>query len=167
MEKENIAIHEAGHSVAHCRLDLGMGFGIIKPTEEKLGSLSGEGVDHVYDSGGAEKMVLAYCAGYAAMKAAGKSEDEACRGCEDDFENAEQLISVWSLSGNLDDWKNRAVELMRKPENLRAVEVIAEKLIEFETIDSDHLMVLVEVADGVSTMEDYKRYLLFRKATGY
>jgi ATP-dependent Zn protease len=167
VKKENVAIHEAGHAVAHCRLDLDVGFCTINPTEEKLGSLSGEGAGHVSDSDGAKNMVLAYCAGYAAMIADGKPEDEACRGCGDDFENAEQIISFWTLPGNLDVWKKRAVELMSKPENVRAVEVIAAKLLEFETIDGDHLMVLVEVADGVSTKEDYERYLVVREAAGF
>jgi hypothetical protein len=166
MEKLETAIHEAGHTVAHCRLSLDFGFTTIKPTEGKFGSLSGEGTDHVWDAKRAQDMVLAYCAGYAAVIAAGRPVEKARAGCDDDFEHASELITFWKLPGDLDDWKKSAVELMSKPENVRAVEFVTKKLLVLETIAADHLMVLVEVADGASTEEDYERYLAFLKAAG-
>ena len=66
-------------------------------------------------------MVEAYCAGYAAMIAAGYTEEIAVEGCTDDFENATHLIQYWGLEGSIEDWKGRAVALLNTPENKHAV----------------------------------------------
>ncbi len=163
-DKQQTAIHEAGHAVAHCRLSIEHDGAHIVPDDEAglLGAAIGAGIRHVWSEPEAQSMVIAFCAGYGALIAAGYPDDVAIAGTDDDFGQAQQLLSFWSLSGHLDDWKARAVQLMRKPENVAAVALVARHLLDRERLDGEFVDVLVEVADGESTEADLHRYLMMR-----
>lgn len=159
--ERHTAIHEAGHAVAYIRLNLDHGGAEIVPKEEAgtLGSAAGEGLEHVWDKEQAGPAVLALCAGYAALAAAGHGDDVARGGTDSDFESAEHLIDFWALSGTLEDWMARAVVLMSSPENVAAVAKVAEHLLEHKRLDGDYIAVLVELADGDCTEQEFKQYL--------
>jgi ATP-dependent Zn protease len=72
-ELKATAIHEAGHAVAHCRLEILQGLVSIEPNAETqtLGRSTAEGAEHVWSREEAESQVLALYAGYGALLAAG------------------------------------------------------------------------------------------------
>jgi hypothetical protein len=158
---ELTALHEAGHVVAHARLGILQDTATIVASDGRAGASVAEGAGHVWSKEQAGPMVLAYCAGYAALIAAGHPEEVAARGCDDDFEEAAELIGFWCLGDGLDEWKARAAALMGAPENVRAVRLVAEHLMERGTLDADYLGVLVELADGECTQEEFKQWLGF------
>jgi hypothetical protein len=84
-------------------------------------------------------------------------------GCANDFELAEDIIQFWLLDG-IDHWQEKAVELMRQPVNIRAVDMLATHVLEHITLDADYVDVLVEVADGNTTEVEFQRYLELRAA---
>lgn len=157
------ALHEAGHAVAHVRFRILAGNVTIaaKKTYTHLvrGSAVAEGAESVWSKTEAKPQILAYCAGYAALIAAGYGDEAARAGCDDDFEKATKLIEDWQL-GTLDDWMSDAVEFMRQ--NIRATNLVADHLMRHETLDSDYIDVLVSVADGDCTDEEFKQYLELR-----
>lgn len=162
----DVAIHEAGHAVAHVRLELEHDGADIVRADGRLGAARGEGIEHVFDRSGAERVTLALCAGYGAMVAAGYNDDQARAGTDggakSDFELARELIEKWLLPG-LDEWLVRAVDLMRAPENVAAVALVAKHLSQHERLDGDYVDVLVELADGNATEAEFARYLALRK----
>lgn len=163
MRERQTAIHEAGHAVAHVRLGLDQeGADIIRNEDAgTLGGAAGEGVNQVWNKEQAEPVVLAFCAGYAALVAAGH-EDGAHLGADDDFEQAEYLIEYWGLQGTLADYKAKSVEQMSAPDNIRAVGMVAEHLLEHKKLDGEYIRVLVDMADGEVTEQEFARYLRFR-----
>lgn len=160
MDLERIAYHEAGHAVAHIRLNVLQNMASIKPKDGNLGNVSAEGIEHVWKPEEARPQVLCYCAGYAALVATGCSDEVAKQGADDDFENATELIDTWGLSGTLEEWQGQAVELMSGPDNIRAVDSVDKALMKYETLDADYMDVLVDHADGNVTKEEWDRYLL-------
>jgi hypothetical protein len=56
--------------------------------------------------------------------------------------------------------KVRAVDFMRAPENIKAVRAVADVLLRLRHVDEDHASVLVELADGECTQEEYEQYLV-------
>lgn len=165
MERLLTAIHEAGHAVAHVRLSLSHdGAHIIPNRDGLLGAAAGEGPEHIDDSHTAESVVIACCAGYAALVAAGHADEAARSGADDDFEQACQVIESWSLPGGIRAWQDRAVALMREPENVAAVALVAEHLMQHERLDGDYVDVLVEMADGAISEGEFAQYLQLRGA---
>jgi hypothetical protein len=162
---ELTALHEAGHAVAHARLGIQQLQATIVAQAWRAGAVTAEGLQHVWNAEQAGPMVEAYCAGYAALIAAGHDEAVAASGCEDDFESAERLIQDWGLAGTLDIWKARAVALMSQPDNKRAAALVAEHLLAHKRLDSDYLNVLVEMADGECTEAEFQQYLALRGPT--
>lgn len=161
--KRKTAIHEAGHAVAHVRLALEhAGAHIIPDGVRLLGAAIGEGQEHVYDKSKAERVVVAFCAGYAALVAAGYVDEMARTGADDDFDQACQLIEFWGLTGDIAAWQAQAVQLMRQPENMAAVDLVSKHLLQRERLDGDFVGVLVELADGDATDADFARYLQIR-----
>ena len=158
---EHVAIHEAGHAVAQVRLEILQGRATIKPTTDLLGSVVAEGENHVYSKNDAISQVLALYAGYAALVANGHNEDAARDGAGDDFDKANHLIESWEL-GNRDDWLLKAINMMKEPKNIKAVKRIANELLDQETVDGDTLDILVDVADGGITEEEYERIKWWR-----
>lgn len=158
------AIHEAGHAVAFERL-LPMSYSgalSITPGDGKAGFHQQEEVSILADDHSTEadqelhNEAVVYCAGYAACIAAGYSEHEAAEGCGSDFDRV--------LDPNqLEAIKREAVALMRKPENIDAVNRIADELMVRKQIDGDMLMALLSVATGEATEADYLEYLQLRQ----
>ena len=69
-----VAVHEAGHAVAHIRLGIDQEYASIEPGPGTAGRVSAEGVKHVWNAEAAQPMAVAYCAGYAAEVASGYDE---------------------------------------------------------------------------------------------
>ena len=170
--KENrtrTAYHEAGHAVAFYRL-----FGdaaryghtlTIEPHEDLLGSHRAE--DLVFHGVGEltaeqrlafENEAIYSCAGYAAVLAAGYSDEAALAACESDFDKAERACDV-----TLDVSKEKAVQLMTLPENTAAVARVAAKLLSQSTLEWDEVEILIDVADGEATEQDYQRFLAMKR----
>ena len=163
------AIHEAGHAVAFYRL-----FGdaaryghtlTIEPHEHLLGSHHAEElVFHgVGELTAEQRLVFANeaiysCAGYAAVLAAGYSDETALAGCESDFDQAEHACDV-----PLDVSKKKAVELMTLPENIAAVARVVGQLLSQSTLEWEEVEILINVADGEATEHDYQRYLAIKR----
>ena len=168
MDKAHTAIHEAGHAVAHVRLEIDHDGASIAPDPEKgrLGYALGHGQEGVWDERSAENMVLAFCAGYAALIAVGCADNVARCGANDDFEQAQELMVFWGLAGSLDTWQEKVVELMRQPENVAAVALVAKHLLQRKRLDGGVVDVLVEVADGHATEAEFERYLTMRRSIG-
>lgn len=168
-ELRKTALHEAGHCVAFIRLfpnRYGVSVTIV-PNEglDLLGLFLAESVD--FPIGDSEPEMTAFhaelelqalccCAGYAAMIAAGFSQQEAEEGCEIDFYNAKKFSRRPETS------KKNAVDLMRQEKNIRAVGRIADELLIRKTIDYDVTEVLVDLIDGETTEEEYRLFVKFR-----
>ena len=159
-EITRIAIHEAGHAVACVRLfPSRVSDNVsIEPDHEEmsLGRHASEELRvsvHTSDNQ-ADVIFLAEatycCAGYAALLAAGHSKAQALAGCDQDFDEAGSFLEAG---------KRDAVELMRRPENLRAVELIAKELLQRKRLNGDHVAVLIDFSDGETTAEEYRAYL--------
>lgn len=162
-QERETAIHEAGHAVAHVRLEIDYGGVTIVANHGRDGAASAAGAESVCNAAGARAQAVAYCCGYGALIAAGVSPESACLGADDDFEHAMELIEAWRLGGSLGEWKAQAVALMSEPRNRKAVQVIADELLDRRRLDADFIDVLVELADGTMTREDVDRYLRLRE----
>lgn len=167
-DSRHTAIHEAGHAVAFYRLFSGGRIGgqlTIVPVGNNLGSHQAEEVSFPWT----EQITLEQqeqfhreavyaCASYAALVAAGYSEDEAEQGCQSDFEKA-----VRCSGEPLDAVRREAVALMSRAENVRAVARIADELMRRKRLDEDEVTILLEVADGNASEEDYSQYLKLKQ----
>jgi ATP-dependent Zn protease len=171
MDLQATATHEAGHAVAAVRLEIEYGTATIVP-DEKTGTLGAVSCDDRYythqEEDGlligtvsqelVEKQFILCFAGYAALIAAGHSEEEALSGTGQDISDAEQLLELVP-SAPLEHWKEEAVALMKRPENINAVRRVANQLIKDCRLLADMIDVLVEVADGNCTEADYERFV--------
>ncbi|UCC45163.1 MAG: hypothetical protein JSU65_04410 [Candidatus Zixiibacteriota bacterium] len=162
MERKHTAYHEAGHAVAHLRLGILQDKATIQPHANNLGAVTAEGVEHVWDAEDAHKQLLGYCAGYAALVAAGYSNDDARSGADDDMENAAELVRKWPSIGTLDEGQRQAVTLMSSAENIRAVDYVARALMKHETLEADYMINLVGWADGDMTDEEWLDFIAWR-----
>ena len=165
MDQHKTAIHEAGHAVAFYRL-FGDSWRIghtvsIEPKDDTAGrhaaeDLSFEGADELTPDQRQmfENEAIYACAGYAALIAADYPEDEAENGCWSDFECAEKCSDK-----PLATIKQESIALMSRPENVNAMRRIADELLLRKKLDSDVVDVLIDVADGKTTEEDYQRFL--------
>ena len=163
MDERTTAIHEAGHVIAFYRLFGDVRYGgrvTIKPTEDAAGSHKAEYLWFPADNEETPEERAAFdneavyaCAGYAAVLAAGYSEGEASAGCESDFDEAKKVTKPLATI------KQEAVALMSRPENVNAVRRIADELLMRTTLDPEVVDVLVDVADGKTTEEEYQRFL--------
>jgi ATP-dependent Zn protease len=163
--KRMTAIHEAGHAVAHIRLRIDQYLATIVPNPDKAtdGAVTADG-SHWNKDDGADQ-VISLCAGFAACVCAGYGKRQANLGCHSDFHKAKGILKFWAL-GILKDWKAKAIEFMGSPENLRAVELIAEHLLQWERLDSEYMECLVDLADGKGTEADFQEFIAFRKYYG-
>lgn len=141
------AYHEAGHHVAHYRLspDRYRGNASIVPDHQKgtAGHVQHE-EEWSPDPENLQAMVMVLCAGYAACATAGM--DDAREGCNDDFEKAEKIITGWNLDP-LEEYLKKAVDLMRRPKNRRAVHRLANELLEHGIVDGQYVEAIIYVAD--------------------
>ncbi len=53
--------------------------------------------------------------------------------------------------------------LMMQPQNIAAVARVAGKLLSISTLESDEVEILIDVADGEATEQDYQRYLAMKR----
>ncbi|NBA96297.1 hypothetical protein [Pseudomonas sp. R5(2019)] len=159
------AIHEAGHCVAQARCALQGGWtSIIPDPENNLGGYC-EGESSVDSRHEALRVTMVCLAGYAAVVASGMGEAVALEGTGDDFENAAYLALDWNL-GTRQRLKSNAVEMMRQPENVRAVALVAEHLLIHRRLDADYTDVLISVSDGETTQGEWDEFLMLRKLRG-
>jgi hypothetical protein len=162
-----LAAYEAGHLVAHVRLGLGhRRVSLAWRGSAVIGTAAREGALTVSDTSRAKLVNLIYCAGYAALIAAGYCEAEAMRGTSDDFRQAKALATRWGLPGDISAWKAEAVELMRRPENMAAVVMVAQHLLKRRTMDSDWVWCALSLVDGEMTADQFDGYVRFRAALG-
>ncbi len=156
------AIHEAGHAVAHARLGIDQARVTVVADDRKgtmgyvLAACEASSEEE------ARRQVLAYCAGYAAVVASGSDPEAATEGCDLDFETARALLEFWTPAGALEDSKADAVRMMSTAENRKAVAVVADYLERHQAADADVVDVLIELADGQCTAEEFDRFLLMR-----
>jgi hypothetical protein len=154
--RRQTAIHEAGHAVAFYRLfeNFRMSWYVTivpDPDDDTLGHHAFEGDFSNPDRDSDHETCS--CAGYGAVRASGQEESEATWGCGFDFEN---------VRSDLEAAKARALDLMTRPENVRAVQRLADELLSRETIPGDEIEVLIDVADGELSEEDFQRFLLLK-----
>jgi hypothetical protein len=149
-DRKRVAYHEAGHAVANRRFGILQAKATILSRDAYAGAVVWEGKEHVWSANEAPAQVLSYCAGYAALVSIGVERDIALQGCSNDMEAAAELIARWPLSGTLDEWQSKAVELMSRPENIRAVDFVANALLRHETLNDVYLDMLVEFADALA-----------------
>ena len=175
-DRKHNAYHEAGHAVAHIRLDIYQKKATIKLNPCISDSTEAEGTNYVQNNEDAnywalcycagmeeaEKRVICYCAGYAALIVLGYSDEDAMLGTDDDMENASKLIQFWTLPGALDEWKQRSIELLSSPENILAVEAIGKALLRYETVEWEYMEQLIELTDGHITEAEWHQFLSFR-----
>ncbi len=145
MTEQQTAIHEAGHAVMACRCGPKLSsVSIVRDDQEGIaGFVRGPEASQVASPQEAADRVLFILGGYAACIAAGVP----AKGCNTDFNDANWLLMQWDL-GSLDDWKSRAVEMMRLPSNKAAVRLVVERLIEAGEIEFDAVKACVVQADG-------------------
>lgn len=164
MDEHATAIHEAGHAVAHVRLGVRQDHVHIIRNGSLLGAAAAEGAESVWSAEDASIQAVCYCAGYAALIAAGFDEERACSGADNDFEHVQHLVEFWGLNAPLGDWKARAVELMRQPQNVAAVRLLSEHLLEHMRLGADYIECLIELADGDITADEWAQFLALRAA---
>ncbi len=58
--------------------------------------------------------------------------------------------------------KEKAVELMTLPKNTAAVARVADELLSQSTLEWEEVEILINVADGRATEQDYQRYLAMK-----
>ena len=102
-------------------------------------------------------MDVCLCAGYAAVIAAGFGEAEAAAGCyETDYSDFRKV------HGDLDTAKAKAIDLMRKPENVKAVKRIADELLSRRRLHGDHIELLLQLEYVEITEQKYLQLLYSR-----
>lgn len=157
MDETTTAIHEAGHAVAWSPLfptRYMMDVSIISDYEDgSAGSFEGQGLWGDEDDEHLADHDAWFCAGYAAVIAAGYSEDVAAAGCDSDFDG---------VHGDLATAKTKALDLMQQPENVTAVTRIAEELMRRRRLHPDHVTLLLELSDGELPESEYLQLLSFR-----
>jgi hypothetical protein len=139
--RRSTACHEAGHAVAHVRCGSVLSYATIVKKETTLGCVDGSG----------DEDLICYYAGYAADLECGRDPAEAREGARFDFDNARDFDSQHDEA----EWIEKSRAFVRA--NWPAIELIAAQLLEHNVLFCDELYVLVEVADGESTMEDLER----------
>ena len=78
--------------------------------------------------------------------------------CYPDFEKAERVCNV-----RLYVSKEQAMALMMQPQNIAAVARVAGELLSRSTLESKEIEILIDVADGEATEQDYQRYLTMKR----
>lgn len=153
------AICEAGHAVAHERLfgSLRMSSRIsIEPLEDTLGDYAvADLVATLYACDEeTERLFLneaiCACAGYAAILVAGHPGEPAVLRWEADFAKTSLVLEIA---------KEKAVELMRREENIRAVKWIADELLRRRSLSGDHAAILIKLANGDMPEDQYRQNL--------
>jgi uncharacterized protein (DUF1697 family) len=101
-------------------------------------------------------------AGYAALVAAGYPEGESMMSAGGDIRDIDELRAAKWTFPDLPALMDKAVELMRRPENVKAVALLASELEKRERIDDGLPEVFIEFSDGDCTEEEVERFLARR-----
>jgi hypothetical protein len=160
-ERRMIAYHEAGHAIADLRLGLGLPHvSIIRDAQKRtLGTTSSyDGWD---DERSAHAWLITLYAGFAAeSRATPKLAD--VRRARDDYGRADEiLVALYGRRGikaRREEWQGKAAAFVRKKANWRAIERFAAELVEHGEIDGQCADVLLDVADGATTEQQYRAY---------
>lgn len=162
MNLEQLAIHKAGHAVAHTRL-----FGDSWRPREKLTIEPGEHggrrvAEELTQVGAGESLgemfrefehdAIYACAGFAAVLVAGYSTPDAEGGCGSDFAAAARVSDL-----PLDEIKSKAVALLEQPQNVAAVARLSRELLDHRTLDPIEVEMIIDVSDGLATEADLAR----------
>jgi hypothetical protein len=83
--------------------------------------------------------------GYAAAVVFGSTT----RGSNNDFNEVRWPLQSLNL-GSLDDWKACTVDIMRRPSNVRSVELVVEQLMQHGEIGVDVVKACIPTADSAS-----------------
>ena len=81
-----------------------------------------------------EDLIRSTCAGYAALVAAGYSEEDATDEAREDLSKAVDLFCLWGLDGTLGARKANTVKLMSSAKNIQAVEAVAMEMKNHQTL---------------------------------
>ena len=151
---EQLAIHKAGHAVAHARLfgdgwrlrntlsiEGAVGRGGDNVAQELSQVGPGESLGDMFRD--SESDAIYACAGFAAMLVAGYSARDAEGGCGGDFTAATRISDL-----PLDKIKSKAVELLGQPENIAAVTRLSRELIDRRTLDPTEVELIIDISDG-------------------
>lgn len=99
---------------------------------------------------------ICLCAGYAAVVVAGFSEAEAAAGCDETDE-----CDFRKVYGDLEAAKAKAIDLMREPENVKAVKRIADELLLRHRLHGDHIGLLLDLPYWEITEQEYLQLTSF------
>jgi hypothetical protein len=133
----------------HLRLQLQVP--LVHIERDKARGLLGQTIgdsDWQLSKAGAKDFVLVTLAGYAAVAAIGAAKPE--DGCGHDFDESRTALRAWRL-GSLREWKARTVRIMRQRKNLKAVALVADKLLAHTRIGGQHVDMIVTCANGKIT----------------
>ena len=146
-EKHHVATHEAGHAIMACRLGKRLSrVSIVQDDDEgTAGRAPDKGGTQMTTRQDAGDRALVMLAGYAACVAADLPLPQG--GCNNDFNNANWALMRFDL-GSLDVWKERAIEIMERDANRRAVALLVERLMKHEEISFDVVEACIAQVDG-------------------
>ena len=109
---------------------------IIKVSIIRDGDVAGrvfeEFPDEKVTAQNADRRIPYLLGGYAATVVLGSTQ----RGSNNDFNEVRWPLQSLEL-GSLDAWKARAVEIMRRPSNVRSVELLVEELMQYGEVGVD------------------------------
>ena len=152
------AYREAGQAVAHHRLRgprRNVGVLSIISYANGAGSVTREEAWFA-DTYTMQEKVVILCAGFSACVAAGIGDAIARQGCAPDFAKAHEIINAWHLAP-FEEHLDEAGDLMWQPENLRAVERLADELTWHLLLLPAEIDVLIGVADGATSEAELVR----------
>ena len=86
------------------------------------------------------------------MLVAGYSAPDAEGGCGSDFEAAKRVSDL-----PLDAIKSKAVELLKRPENVAAVSRLSRELIDHRALDPTEVELIIDICDGLASDHDLAR----------
>jgi Peptidase family M41 len=144
-EKRHIAVHEAGHAVMACRFNIEIIKVSIIRNDDVAGRVFEAFPDEIVTTENADRRIPYLLGGYAAAVVFGSTT----RGSNNDFNEVRWPLQSLNL-GSLDDWKECAVDIMRRPSNVRSVELVVEQLMQHGEIGVDVVKACIATADNAS-----------------
>jgi hypothetical protein len=125
------AIHEAGRLVARFRLKLPHKTVALSDGDPGYSANPKRSADSFGSSAEAQSVLLAHCAGCAALKLAGSCDQVA-----------------QPMDGTLEDWIGKAKKLLAAPVIIAALDLVALELMNGKSLDMDALQRCVHIAEG-------------------
>ena len=145
-----VALHEAAHAVAHYRFNFSPHAISIIPENNVLGHVST--LDGWNDQETAEHYVVSCLVGYAAAVHAYPDRQELARaGAASDFDTARRILQKLDPSQSLLEleagYLDRARRFIDESQNWRAIERVADELVQHKRLDMEDIELLIEIAD--------------------